>query len=287
MNLRHTSYRLFAAACAASLLAASTAMAQSSMFGSGSVSNRNSMGGMTSPSSGFSGMGGMGGLGGMGGGFGGMGGGFGGMGSGMGGGMGNGFGGMGGNSGFGGMGGMGNNRGGTGAGFGNMGNAQGGFVGRNANANQFIGMNQNTGGNGQGMNGLQSLMGGQGGNRGLGGLGSRGANPAPNNFDQNQNPQGQSQQPSLRARQKIAFSYPKPRVAGIHTQVQQRFGKLTDRNVAMKNVRFATEGSGTVVLRGQVASQADARLAEKLVRLEPGVKSVRSELTFPAPAVEE
>lgn len=181
---------------------------------------------------------------------------------------------------------MGNNRGGTGSGFGN--NAQGGFVGRNVNPNQFIGMNQNTGGNGQGMNGMQSMFGGQGGNRGLGGLGGRGGNnPVLNNFDQNQNSQGQNQQQSLRARQKIAFTYTNPRTAGIHTHVQQRFGKLTERNVAMKNVQFAAEGSGTVVLRGQVASQADAKLAEKLVRLEPGVKSVRSELTFPAPAAEE
>lgn len=221
---------------------------------------------------------------GMGGGFGGMGG-LGGMSGGMGG-MGGGFGGMGGNSGFGGMG---NNRGGMGGGFGA--NAQGGFVGRNTNPNQFIGMNQNTGGNAQGMNGLQSMFGGQGGNRGLGSLGGRGGNsPVLNNFDQNQNNSAQNQQQSLRARQKVAFTYTNPRTIsniGIHTHVQQRFGKLTERNVAMKNVQFATEGSSTVVLRGQVASQSDAKLAEKLVRLEPGVRSVRSELTFPAPSADE
>ncbi len=37
----------------------------------------------------------------------------------------------------------------------------------------------------------------------------------------------------------------------------------------------------TAVLRGNVASQADERMMQRLVSLEPGVSTVRSELNYP------
>jgi osmotically-inducible protein OsmY len=86
----------------------------------------------------------------------------------------------------------------------------------------------------------------------------------------------------IRAQQRIAFEYPKITAPAMQTQAQVRFNKLTANSPAMRGVTLAAEDGGVVVLKGQVASESAAKLAEKLVRLEPGVKSVRSELTFPA-----
>ncbi|MBA4064948.1 MAG: hypothetical protein C0501_14790 [Isosphaera sp.] len=49
-------------------------------------------------------------------------------------------------------------------------------------------------------------------------------------------------------------------------------------------VQVLTE-AGAVVLRGAVASPDEARLVEGMVRLTPGVRAVRNELTFPTAAV--
>ena len=189
-----------------------------------------------------------------------------------------------GNTGMGGMGGAGGGRGGTGGGntgsaFGNnQGANQGGFVGRNVNPNQFIGLNTLTGGNpGQLNNGRQNS---------LGGLGNRNTNL---NSQQNLNSSnsGQNQGVPLRARQKVAFEYPKPQLATVQSAVQVRLDKFSTRNAALKSVTLAVDDTGAIVLHGDVASESTARLAEKLVRLEPGVKSVRSELTYPATPAEE
>lgn len=200
------------------------------------------------------------------------------------GGMGGGFGSGGMGGGFGGIGGTGANRGGTGfgnSGFGNnQGNNQGGFVGRNTNPNQFVGQNQMTGGN-QGLlnsgNARQNL---------LGALGNRsGAQNSSQNF--NPSNSGQNSAPMLRARQKVAFDFPKPPHTEIQTVVQTRITKLSTKNPALKDVTFLLDHRGTLVLQGEVASESAARLAAKLVRLEPGVKAVRSELTYPPSAAEE
>lgn len=246
-------------------LAASPLSAQSnSMFGSNSVSNRGSS---ASGASGF----GSSGFGSQGSGFGSSG--FGGL---------SGSGGLG-NLGAGGVGAAGGNRSGTGfgnsgSGFGNnQGANQAGFIGRNVNPNQFIGLNTLTGGNqGQLNNGRQNV---------LGALGNRNANLT---GLQNLNPpnSGQNQPTPLRARQKIAFEYTKPQPAAIHSAVQLRLGKFTARNALLKNITVSVDDRGVAVLHGNAGSVSTARLAENLVRQEPGVKSVRSELTYPATAEE-
>ncbi len=244
-------------------LAATPVQAQSSMFGSGSVSNRNSAGAM-SPSSGFSGFGtGGSGLGGLGGGMGG--GGLAGL---------AGMAGLGGNTG--GLGNLAANRGNGGIGTGNQ---QGGFVGRNANPNQFIGANANTGGN-NGMNQGQFQGNQRQGNRG----GARSLF-SQNGNEFNQNNSAQTQAPILRARQKIAFNYAQNQLHTRQPQLQMKFTKLVQRNEALQNVAIAAENN-TVILRGEVSSAADARLAEKLVRLEPGVRAVQNELTYPDQSAE-
>jgi hypothetical protein len=55
-----------------------------------------------------------------------------------------------------------------------------------------------------------------------------------------------------------------------------RAGRLPSRG----NIRVLTDGS-TVVLRGGVSNDHERRLAEALVRLTPGVRSVRNELVTP------
>lgn len=267
-----------ATAMAVVALMASPAPAQNSMFPKGAPSGMNMSQLMSQLNS--MGLGGMsGGMGGMSGGSmsGGLGGMSGGLGSISGGSMGGG--GMGGMSGgLGGGGVSGNNFGGTRAGsnFGQnsgmgMGaQGQGNFVGRNAN--QFVGMNAMTGSNMQGgMNGgRQNFLGGNRGGLNLDGQ---------QNFNQNG---GMQQQVPLRAQQRIAFEYPRLAHPAMQTQVETRFNKLTTRHPHIQGVKFEADDAGLVVLRGEVKSESAAKLAEKLVRLEPGVKSVRSELTFPA-----
>lgn len=270
--LRSVAFSL-AAAFAAVALTASPAAAQNSMFPKGVPSGMNMSQMMSQLNS--MGMGGMsGGMGGMSGGLGGMSGGLGSMSGGAGGSMGGGS--MGGMSGGGGV--SGNNFGGarvgsnfganSGMGMGAQG--QGNFIGRNAN--QFIGMNAMTGSNMQGgMNaGRQNFLGGNRGGLNLDGQ---------QNFNQNG---GMQQQIPLRAQQRVAFEYPKVAHPAMQTQVETRFNKLTARHPHIQGVTFAADESGVVVLSGEVKSEAAAKLAEKLVRLEPGVKSVRSGLTFPA-----
>jgi hypothetical protein len=260
----------FSLAIVAALCAlANVAVAQStSMFGSSSVSNRSS--GMGMGSMGGMGMGGFGGMGGMG--MSGMGmSGFGGMG------------GLGGMGGFGGMSGqgMGMNRGTTG--FGTPGNTfggspQGAFVGRNVNPNQFVGMNAMTGG-AQGRQNTTNRQGTGGAGRNLG------LNLSNLNLMQNLNQGGSASQatqpPMLRARQKVAFEVPRRQPTAVESSLQAHFGKLTSRNAALKGVTLSLDEKGVVVLQGDVASESAARLAEKIVRLEPGVRQVRSELSYP------
>jgi osmotically-inducible protein OsmY len=46
----------------------------------------------------------------------------------------------------------------------------------------------------------------------------------------------------------------------------------------LKGIEASVDG-GTVVLRGQVANESDKRMVERLVMLEPGIDSVRNEVT--------
>eukprot|EP00475_Leptophrys_vorax_P014071 TRINITY_DN20453_c0_g1_i3.p1 TRINITY_DN20453_c0_g1~~TRINITY_DN20453_c0_g1_i3.p1 ORF type:complete len:138 (+),score=4.77 TRINITY_DN20453_c0_g1_i3:124-537(+) len=85
----------------------------------------------------------------------------------------------------------------------------------------------------------------------------------------------------IRPRQKVAFDYPAPKVDTLHVNLKSQLDRVALRNPGMTNVMVSVEPSGELVLRGAVKSEADAKLAANLVRLEPGVRSVRNELTFP------
>ena len=232
--------------------------------------------------SGFGGGGtGGGGLGGGGFGGGGLGGGLGGGAGGLGGGLGGGAGGLGGGLG-GGMGGAGMGGGGA-FGQGGMNNGQNamgqqgqGFLGRNTNANNFLGRNTQ----GQGMNGMMNQN--QGGNR-------RGGNNRGNqNGMMNQQQQGgmgvgyggaQRQAPVIRPRQRVAFEHTPPHLPTVSTKLETRLNKMTA--LKSSNVRLTVGAEGEVVLTGKVASAERAKVAEIIARQEPGVRSVRNELTYP------
>lgn len=235
-------------------------------------------GGMSGGGSGFGGSsgGGMGG-GSMGGGLGG--GGMGGMGSGGMGGMGSG-----------GMGGMGGGSSGLGSSpFGQQTGAMGQngqqgqqFLGRNTNTNQFLGR-----GNVQGT-GQNGAMTQNTGNRR--GAANRNGNQANNINNQQQggpaNARGQaSQPPPVRPRLKTGFEYTKPQLAAVSTKLETRLKKMT--MFRGKNVTLSVDPSGDIVLKGNVESAQDAKLAETLARLEPGVYNVKNELKYPAKNTEE
>ena len=146
----------------------------------------------------------------------------------------------------------------------------GGILGRNTNQNQLLGrtvQNQGAGGN-------NGLGGGRGGNRGSNGLnamnggGGNGANA--------------NQTPLVRPRLKVAFDHPLPKSDAIQTTLETRLTKLSVKTPGFKNIMVAIEDKGEVVLRGEVGSVSESKLAAIMMRQEPGVRTVRNELTFPA-----
>ncbi len=152
----------------------------------------------------------------------------------------------------------------------------GGILGRNTNQNQFLGRNVQN----QGVGGNNNLGGGRGGggNRrnGAEALGGGGANAGNAN-----------QTPVVRPRQKVAFDYPQPKSDAIQITLEARLTKLSVKSPGLKSITVAVEDKGEVVLRGEVGSESEAKLAENLLRLEPGVRTVRNELTFPTAAATE
>jgi hypothetical protein len=64
--------------------------------------------------------------------------------------------------------------------------------------------------------------------------------------------------------------------------VQTRFEALATRRPDLAGVSFALDASGVARLRGSVASEEARRLAEALVRLEPGVRQVENGLSIEA-----
>jgi hypothetical protein len=118
--------------------------------------------------------------------------------------------------------------------------------------------------------GLMGGMGGMGmGGMGMGGMGGRtGMNTMNNQNQQNQN--------KLRTTIKLGFSIPHGVSPQQATQMQTRLGRLPISGGA-RRVQVVATGN-TVVLRGTVPSRADATLVERLIKLEPGVRTVRNEL---------
>jgi hypothetical protein len=90
--------------------------------------------------------------------------------------------------------------------------------------------------------------------------------------------QGRSIRPQLH----VAFVAPRATVQSTAGVVATRFDKLASRS-GFEGVSVETEGN-MLILRGHVDSADAKRLASTLARLQPGVRSVRNDLTVKAPA---
>jgi osmotically-inducible protein OsmY len=122
-------------------------------------------------------------------------------------------------------------------------------------------------------------LGGLGGIGGLGGLaGGLGRNRLGGN-NQNQS------KSTFRAAVRPDVVSSQERRPNVSSQLQQRLSRvpLPER---LRGVR-ATYEDGNVVLRGSVATEADKRMMERLVQLEPGVDSVRNEVAVQQPTLEQ
>ncbi|MDB5386978.1 MAG: transport-associated protein [Planctomycetaceae bacterium] len=151
--------------------------------------------------------------------------------------------------------------GGAGAG-GLNGSAGAGFVGR---TNTAMAGNARAG----------QAAGNSGGARG----GSRGTGGASNNQTQNPNDfaNGGPKKSSIRPRQRVAFDFNPKTAAKVASTVSTRLDRISLKNPALKQVGVQVVGD-QLVLSGKVKNVEQSRLAENLLRLEPGVKSIRNEL---------
>ncbi|MEO2049909.1 MAG: BON domain-containing protein [Pirellulales bacterium] len=145
------------------------------------------------------------------------------------------------------------------------------FVGRDDNANRFVGdqrVGQQTGaatsqprfGNTGAGRTNQARFGNQSGPRG----------------------QGQAARRVIHPRQEIAFQYPERDKSALSGVVRGRFGQLVHRNASLQWVAIEITPQGAAVLTGIVSDENSKKLAEILVSLEPGVRKVVNKLTFTA-----
>ncbi len=202
------------------------------------------------------------------------------------------------------------------SGFGALGGSAGGLSGSNSfggGSNRFSSTNANTASASQSvLLNQQSAFGLQGQGQQNGMIGSRntqqflGANQAAlqNSQQQNQSrnnrgrqnqgmdpndPNGMNQQGqqdsrrSIRPQQKVAFEVPRLSNEELNATLNGRFERVT-RQPALRGVTVELEAEGVVVLRGEVATPSQRQLAANMVRLEPGVKNIRNELTLTEPA---
>lgn len=141
------------------------------------------------------------------------------------------------------------------------------FIGGRNQQQGFIGGNQRTG---QQQNNRQQQQ-----------------NNRQNNFGQNDfnnsNGQGQQQQDpkrAIRPQLRVAFDeMPKETNTEIRSTLQPRFDSLS-QTPSLRGVAYELDAEGVVVLKGTVDTPSHKRLAENVVKLEPGVKKVRNELTL-------
>lgn len=165
----------------------------------------------------------------------------------------------------------------------NLNQGANGFIGANANMNNFIGRN---------IQGLQNAGGAMNQGRqnfNLRGNQQRGLDQSLLNIlsGGNQNAMGNNNnnpRNNIRPRQKVSFEHPVVPPTEILAAAHVRLGRLSQRYPSLKNVAIEMDQPGTVVLRGDVDSYEAARLAENLMRLEPGVLTVKNELRYPPPS---
>ncbi|GAB4146748.1 MAG: hypothetical protein Tsb009_19600 [Planctomycetaceae bacterium] len=150
---------------------------------------------------------------------------------------------------------------------------QGGFVGRSDNAGRFVGnanAGQQTNRSNRTFRGVQGrttprTTGGGNFNRaGFGGTAGTGSTGV------------------FRPVHRVAFRHPVRSSAKINASLNQLVKRLAERSSRFKGLTIASHSNGEVVLRGTVESEATRKLAAAMMKLEPGVRSVKNELTVQA-----
>ena len=164
------------------------------------------------------------------------------------------------------------------AGEGTGGTTGTGFVGRSDNAGRFVGAaTQETRGQQQQTQTQTRNFGGRGNFGGFGGNN--------NFFNQLRNSGAFGRTTSqnrgvFRPQQRIAFAYSKPSTAKVSTTITRRFTRMSTRRPEFAAIKFELDDAGIVTLRGVVDSESAKRLAASMTRLQPGVRTVRNELTI-------
>ena len=122
-----------------------------------------------------------------------------------------------------------------------------------------------------GMNGMNGMggMGGMGGGRG----GAQGGRGGFNSMNQNQ----KSNKPQVRATVKLGFDY-KATPSAVGSQViNTRLSRIP--SALFKGISVEMNGR-TAVIRGNVATLAEAKVVERYLSLEPGISDVKNELVI-------
>jgi hypothetical protein len=94
---------------------------------------------------------------------------------------------------------------------------------------------------------------------------------------------GNTQRKVLRPQQRLGFAYTPPPAAKINTALSTRAQYIAPK-VGGQGLNVTVEDGGIAVLRGQVSSVENGKMVASMMRMEPGIRSVRNELTV-APAV--
>lgn len=168
-------------------------------------------------------------------------------------------------------------------GMGGMGGAMGttgGFGGAMGNTTGMVGRT-NTGFAGNARAGQTGM-----GNTGSGAtrnFGNTGGSQRGNNFSQNTKPERTTS--SVRPLQRVAFEYNAKSPQTLATKAGTRIEKIGLKNPALQGVQVTVDGD-KLVLTGKVKNAEQSRLAANLLRLEPGVRSIRNDLELEQPATE-
>ncbi len=156
------------------------------------------------------------------------------------------------------------------AGGAGLGTPRTGFVGRGDNAGRFVG-NQLAGQ--QNVQNRNTRQFSELRNRGGGGFG--------NNRNQFGGQRGRTRT-VVRPRLRVGFTALQRSVMVINSSLSVRFEKLASRDTRLGGVSVSMNGPGVVTLTGEVASLDAKKMAAIMARLEPGVRTVRNELTVSA-----
>ena len=148
-----------------------------------------------------------------------------------------------------------------------------------ANAFSNTGGLGGVGGLGGGLGGLGGLGGGRVG--GLGGLGGLGGGGLGGGGMGSTSAQAKKQ---IRPIVKPDIEVERLSAKTTATNAQQRLSRIQFPK-KLRGVTSSVEGD-TVVLRGEVATESDRRMVERLLKLEPGIDSVRNEVKVQSNSVE-